>query len=120
MIYSSSILQVADNSGPITVQCIKVLSKSRAAHIGDTLVVTVQHNSSSSKFKKGQILKAILIRTKKGLRRPNGMRFFFQDNSVILLNHQLNLIGNRINGPVPRELRHFQQLKILSLAEEVV
>lgn len=120
MIYTSTILKVADNSGITEVQCIKPLNKSAHAKIGDFLVVTVQSLSSHAKFKRGQILKGILIRTKKGLTRPNGIRLNFMDNSVILLNQQLNLIGNRISGPVPYELRKFNLLKILSLADEII
>lgn len=120
MIYVPSKLKVADNSGVQLVECIKVLKGSRVGHIGDMLVVTAQKLSLNSKFKKGQIFKAILVRSKKGFVRPNGMHFTFEDNAVILLNAQFQLIGNRIIGPIPRELRHLHQLKILSLAKDIV
>jgi large subunit ribosomal protein L14 len=121
MILSRSRLKVADNSGPVEVRCIRVLATNRRyGNIGDTIVVSVQKNHTDSKFKKGQVMRGIIIRTRKGIKRPNGSILKFNDNAVILLNHQHNLIGNRISGEVPRELRAFKQLKILSLSETLV
>lgn len=113
MISSLSILNVADNSGPTKVQCIKVLNGAKHAHINQYLIVSFQ---SGERFKKGNLFKALIVRTKKGLVRPNGIRLLFPDNAVILLNTQNQLIASRIIGPIPRELRQQHQLKVLSLA----
>jgi large subunit ribosomal protein L14 len=121
MITSSTNLTVADNSGPSIVKCIKVLATNRRhGLIGDRIVVSIKRNGPESKFKKGQVLRGIIIRTKKGLRRPNGTYIRFTDNAVILLNQQQGLIATRILGPVPRELRAHHQLKIISLAKKLI
>lgn len=120
MILPKTKLQVCDNSGPSLVECIRVLSGAKKGNIGDELVLSVKKNPKNQKIKKGQVLKGIIIRTKFGIRRSNGSRLRFTDNSVILLNTQGNLIGNRITGVVPRELRQWNQLKILSLATKVI
>jgi len=123
MISSSSKLIVTDNSGPRIVRCIKVLATNRRhGNIGDLIVVSVIKNKpkAESKFKKGQVLRAIIVRSKKGLRRPNGNFIRFHDNAVILLNQQHGLIASRISGTIPRELRAHHQLKILSLARKLI
>jgi len=119
MILPKTKLTVGDNSGPSLVESIRILSGAKYGNIGDKIVLTVKKNPKNQKIKKGQVLKGIIIRTKFGIRRPNGTRISFPDNSVILLNTQGNLIGNRISGPVPRELRKWNQLKILSLATKI-
>jgi large subunit ribosomal protein L14 len=121
MIASLSKLLVTDNSGPLVVKCIKVLATNRRhASIGDQLIVSVLHSTPDSKFRKGLVMRAILVRTKKGLKRPNGTYIRFHDNAVILLNNQLGLIASRLTGTIPKELRRFHQLKILSLAKKII
>ncbi len=122
MIQMQSMLDVADNSGARRVMCIKVLggSKRRYAGIGDVIVVSVQEAIPRGKVKKGEVLKAVIVRTCKGVRRPDGSLIRFDKNAAVLLNNQLQPIGTRIFGPVTRELRGEQFMKIISLALEVL
>lgn len=122
MIQMQSVLDVADNSGARRVMCIKVLggSKRRYAGIGDVIVVSVQEAIPRGKVKKGEVLKAVIVRTAHGVRRPDGSLIRFDRNAVVLLNNQLQPIGTRIFGPVTRELRGEQFMKIISLALEVL
>jgi len=123
MIQTESILDVADNSGAKRVQCIKVLGGShrRYARIGDIIKVAVKEAIPRGKVKKGQVLKAVVVRTKKGVRRPDGSVIRFDTNSAVLLNDNSEQpIGTRIFGPVTRELRSEKFMKIISLAPEVL
>ena len=122
MIQMQSMLEVADNSGARRVMCIKVLggSKRRYAGIGDVIVVSVQEAIPRAKVKKGDVVKAVIVRTTKGVRRADGGTIRFDSNAVVLLNNQLQPIGTRIFGPVTRELRGEQFMKIISLALEVI
>lgn len=122
MIQMQSMLDVADNSGARRVMCIKVLggSKRRYAGIGDVIVVSVQEAIPRGKVKKGDVIKAVIVRTTKGVRRADGSLIRFDKNAVVLLNNQLAPIGTRIFGPVTRELRGEQFMKIISLALEVL
>jgi large subunit ribosomal protein L14 len=122
MIQMQSNLYVADNSGARRVMCIKVLggSKRRYASVGDIIVVTVKEAIPRGKVKKGSVLKAVVVRTAKGVRRSDGSLIKFDQNAVVLLNTQLQPIGTRIFGPVTRELRSEKFMKIVSLAPEVL
>jgi large subunit ribosomal protein L14 len=122
MIQMQSRLIVADNSGAKEVQCLKVLggSKRRYASIGDIIVVSVKDAMPNSKVKKGEVAKAVIVRTKHKLRRPDGSYLRFDDNSAVLINAALEPIGTRIFGPVARELRAKKFVKIVSLAPEVL
>lgn len=123
MIQTESMLDVADNSGAKRVQCIKVLGGShrRYARIGDIIKVTVKEAIPRGKVKKGQVLKAVVVRTRKGVRRPDGSIIRFDTNSAVLLNDASEQpIGTRIFGPVTRELRGEKFMKIISLAPEVL
>ena len=122
MIQQESRLNVADNSGAKEVLCIRVLggTKKRYASIGDKIVVTVKSATSSSNLKKGTVSKAVVVRTKKAVRRQDGSYIRFEDNAVVLLNAQDEPRGTRIFGPVARELREKQFMKIVSLAPEVL
>ncbi|TPE50004.1 50S ribosomal protein L14 [Maribrevibacterium harenarium] len=122
MIQTESMLDVADNSGAKRVQCIKVLGGShrRYAAIGDIIKVTVKEAIPRGRVKKGQVLNAVVVRTKKGVRRPDGSVIRFDVNSAVLLNNSGAPIGTRIFGPVTRELRTEQFMKIVSLAPEVL
>lgn len=122
MIQMQSELGVADNSGARRVMCIKVLggSKRRYAGIGDVIKVSVKEAIPRGKVKKGEVLNAVIVRTKKGVRRPDGACIRFDENSVVLLNGQLQPIGTRVFGPVTRELRGENFMKIISLAPEVL
>jgi large subunit ribosomal protein L14 len=117
-----TILNVADNSGAKKVACIKVLggSKRRYASIGDVIVVSVKQAIPNSKVKKGDVMKAVIVRTVKEVRRHDGSYLKFDDNSVVLITNQLEPVGTRIFGPVARELRAKQFMKIISLAPEVL
>jgi len=117
-----TILNVADNSGAKKVACIKVLggSKRRYASVGDVIVVAVKESIANSKVKKGDVMKAVVVRTVKEVRRPDGSYLKFDDNSAVLINNQLEPVGTRIFGPVARELRARQFMKIVSLAPEVL
>ncbi|MBJ7539537.1 50S ribosomal protein L14 [Marinomonas transparens] len=122
MIQTESMLDVADNSGAKRVQCIKVLGGShrRYAAIGDVIKVTVKEAIPRGRVKKGQVLNAVVVRTKKGVRRPDGSIIRFDVNSAVLLNAAGQPLGTRIFGPVTRELRTEQFMKIVSLAPEVL
>ncbi|TXB67342.1 50S ribosomal protein L14 [Vicingus serpentipes] len=122
MIQQESRLSVADNSGAKEVLCIKVLggSKRRYASIGDTIVVTVKHAMPAGNVKKGAVAKAVVVRTKKEIRRPDGSYIRFDDNAAVLLNATGEMRGTRIFGPVARELREKEFMKIVSLAPEVL
>ncbi len=122
MIQKESRLTVADNSGAREVLCVSVLggTKKRYAGIGDNIVVTVKHAIPSGNIKKGTVSKAVVVRTKKETRRPDGSYIRFDDNAVVLLNAAGEMIGTRIFGPVARELREKQYMKIVSLAPEVL
>lgn len=122
MIQTESYLDVADNSGARRVMCIKVLGGShrRYAGVGDIIKVTVKEAIPRGKVKKGQVMNAVVVRTKKGVRRPDGSLIKFDDNAAVLLNTQLAPIGTRIFGPVTRELRSERFMKIISLAPEVL
>lgn len=122
MIQTQSMLDVADNSGAKRVMCIKVLGGShrRYARIGDLIKVSVKEAIPRGKVKKGQVMNAVVVRTKKGVRRPDGSLIKFDDNAAVLLNAQDAPIGTRIFGPVTRELRGEKFMKIISLAPEVL
>jgi len=122
MIQMQSRLRVADNSGAREVQCLKVLggSKRRYAHIGDVIVVSVKDALPNSKVKKGDVARAVIVRTIHKLRRADGSYIRFDDNSAVLINAAKEPIGTRIFGPVARELRAKQFVKIVSLAPEVI
>jgi large subunit ribosomal protein L14 len=122
MIQVQSYLDVADNSGAKRVMCIKVLGGShrRYARIGDVIKVTVKEAIPRGKVKKGQVLSALVVRTKKGVRRSDGSLIKFDDNAAILLNNQQAPIGTRVFGPVTRELRTEKFMRIISLAPEVL
>ena len=122
MIQTQSYLEVADNSGARRVMCIKVLggSKRRYARVGDLIKVTVKEANPRGKVKKGQVMMAVVVRTKKGVRRADGSLIKFDDNAAVLLNNQEAPIGTRIFGPVTRELRGEKFMKIISLAPEVI
>jgi large subunit ribosomal protein L14 len=122
MIQTESRLSVADNSGAKQVMCIKVLggSKRRYASVGDKIVVSVKDVIPSGNVKKGQVSKAVVVRTKKEVRRHDGSYIRFDDNAVVLLNEAGEMRGTRIFGPVSRELREKQFMKIVSLAPEVI
>ena len=122
MIQMQSVLDVADNTGARAVMCIKVLGGSRRkyASVGDIIVVTVKEATSTAKVKKGQVLKAVIVRTKKEINRGDGTYIRFDTNSAVLINAQNEPIGTRIFGPVARELRAKQFVKIVSLAPEVL
>lgn len=122
MIQTQSELSVADNSGARRVMCIKVLggSKRRYANIGDVIKVSVKEAIPRGKVKKGEVLFAVVVRTRKGVRRTDGSVLRFDGNAAILLNAQFQPIGTRVFGPVPRELRSERFMKIISLAPEVL
>ena len=122
MIQQESRLRVADNSGAKEVLCIKVLggSRRRYARIGDIIVVTVKEAIPNAKVKKGDVLKAVVVRTKKEIKRPDGSFIRFDDNSAVLITGNREPIGTRIFGPVARELRAKRFMKIISLAPEVL
>ena len=122
MIQMQSMLEAADNSGARRIQCIKVLggSKRRYAGIGDIIKVTVKEAIPRGKVKKGEVYNAVVVRTRKGVRRPDGSLIRFDGNAAVLLNNQLQPIGTRIFGPVTRELRGDRFMKIISLAPEVL
>lgn len=122
MIQQESRLGVADNSGAKEVLCIRVLggTKRRYASVGDRIVVTVKDAMPSGNVKKGQVSKAVVVRTRKEVRRQDGSYIRFDDNAVVLLNNAGEMRGTRIFGPVARELREKQYMKIVSLAPEVL
>lgn len=122
MIQAETRLTVADNSGAKVLYCIKVLggSRRRYAGVGDIVVVSIKEAIPNAKVKKGEVLKAVIVRTKKEIRRPDGSYIRFDDNSAVLINNQREPIGTRIFGPVARELRAKRFMKIISLAPEVL
>ena len=122
MIQMQSLLKIADNSGARSVMCIKVLggSKRRYANIGDIIKVAVREAIPTGKVKKGQVVDALIVRTKKGVRRRDGSLIKFDENAAVLINNQKAPIGTRVFGPVTRELRDGKHMKIFSLAPEVL
>jgi large subunit ribosomal protein L14 len=122
MIQMQTNLEVADNSGAKRVQCIKVLGGSmrRTAKVGDVIVVSVKEAIPRGRVKKGDVHKAVIVRTKRDIRRADGTTIRFDTNAAVLVNPQMEPIGTRIFGPVVRELRAKQHLKIMSLAPEVL
>ncbi len=122
MIQTESMLDVADNSGARRVMCIKVLggSKRRYAGIGDVIKVTIKEAIPRGRVKKGQVMNAVVVRTKHGVRRLDGSLIKFDQNAAVLLNAQMQPVGTRIFGPVTRELRNESFMRIISLAPEVL
>ena len=122
MIQMQSYLGAADNSGAKRLQCIKVLggSKRTSASIGDVIVVSVKEAMPKAKVKKGEVLRAVIVRTKKEVRRDDGSYIKFDDNAAVLITAQREPVGTRIFGPVARELRAARFMKIVSLAPEVI
>jgi large subunit ribosomal protein L14 len=122
MIQQETILEVADNSGAKRVQCIKVLggSKRRTASVGDVIRVSVKSALPKGRVSKGDVVYAVIVRVKKGVRRSDGSVLRFDDNAAVLLNNQKQMIGTRVFGPVTRELRNENFMKIISLAPEVL
>ena len=122
MIQMESVLDVADNSGAKKVKCVKVLggSKRKYAGVGDIIVVAVQQATPNGKVKKGEVARAVIVRTSKEIRRSDGSYIRFDTNSAVLINKDNEPVGSRIFGPVARELRAAQFMKIVSLAPEVL
>jgi len=122
MIQMQSVLDVADNTGARSVMCIKVLGGShrRYASVGDIIKVTIRDAAPRGRVKKGDVYNAVVVRTAKGVRRPDGSLVRFDGNAAVLLNNKLEPIGTRIFGPVTRELRNEKFMKIVSLAPEVL
>lgn len=122
MIQQESVLEVADNSGAKRVLCIKVLGghHRRYARIGDKIVVTVKEAEPNTNIKKGTVAKAVVVRTKKAVRRPDGSYIRFDQNAAVLITPEGDPVGTRIFGPVARELRWKEYMKIVSLAPEVI
>lgn len=122
MIQVESVLDVADNSGAKRVQCIKVLggTRRRYASLGDVIVVSIKEALPNSKVKKGQVTRAVVVRTRKEYSRPDGTYIKFDSNSAVLIDEKKEPVGTRIFGPVARELRARKFMKIISLAPEVV
>jgi len=122
MIQAETRLTVADNSGAKVLYCIKVLggSRRRYASVGDIIVVSIKEAMPNTKVKKGEVLKAVVVRTKKEIGRPDGSYIRFDDNAAVLINVSQEPIGTRIFGPVARELRAKRFMKIISLAPEVL
>ncbi len=122
MIQPYSMLKVADNSGAKRIMCIKVLggTRKRYARVGDIIVASVKEADPNGRVKKGDVVKAVVVRTKKEFRRPDGTYIKFDENAAVLINNQKEPIGTRIFGPVVRELRAKEFMKIISLAPEVL
>jgi large subunit ribosomal protein L14 len=122
MIQQETVLQVADNSGARRVACIRVLggSRRRYASIGDVIVVSVKDAIANGRVKKGEVRKAVVVRTKKQVLRSDGSYIRFDDNAAVLIDNAREPVGTRIFGPVARELRAFKFMKIISLAPEVL
>lgn len=122
MIQQESVLEVADNSGAKRVLCIRVLGgfHRRYARIGDRIVVTVKEADPNSNVKKGTVAKAVVVRTRKAVKRPDGSYIRFDQNAAVLINPEGDPVGTRIFGPVARELRWKEYMKIVSLAPEVI
>ena len=122
MIQTQTILEIADNSGARKVMCIKVLggSKRRYARVGDIIKVAIKEAIPTGRVKKGQVAEAVVVRTKKDIKREDGSSIRFEDNAAVLVNTQKQPIGTRIFGPVSRELRSKDFMRIISLAPEVI
>ena len=122
MIQAESTLQVADNSGARKVKCIRVLggSRRRFASVGDIIGVAVKEAIPNARVKKGEVRRAVIVRTKKAISRPDGTHILFDENAAVLIDAQNNPRGTRIFGPVARELRDLDFMKIISLAPEVL
>ena len=122
MIQSESYLKVADNTGAKEIKCIRVLggSKRKYGNIGDVIVASVRKSTPGGQVKKGEVVKAVIVRSAKGVRRADGSYVRFDDNAAVLIKDDKNPRGTRIFGPVARELRDKDYMKILSLAPEVV
>lgn len=122
MIREQTNLSIADNSGARLVQCIRVLggSRKRCAGVGDVVVVAVKEALPDRRVKKGDVCKAVIVRTKKGVKRSDGTEIRFDSNAAVLINAQNEPVGTRVFGPVVRELRAKQYMKIISLAPEVL
>lgn len=122
MIQTETVMEVADNSGAKKVQCIKVLggSKKKFAGVGEIIVVSIKEAMPRARVKKGQVMKAVIVRTKTDVRRADGSAIRFDTNAAVLINNNREPIGTRIFGPVPRELRGAGYMKIISLAGEVL
>lgn len=122
MIQMETVLEAADNSGAKKLRCLKVLggSKRKYATIGDVIVVSIKDAAPNGKVKKGQVARAVIVRTTKEIRRPDGSYIRFDDNSAVLINKENEPVGSRIFGPVARELRAKKFMKIVSLAPEVI
>ena len=122
MIQEESYLKVADNTGAKEIHCIRVLggSKRKYGNIGDVIVASVRKASTGGTVKKGEVVKAVIVRTKRGIRRDNGIYVRFDENAAVIIKEDRNPKGTRIFGPVARELREKDYMKILSLAPEVI
>lgn len=122
MIQAESTLQVADNSGARKVKCIRVLggSRRRFASVGDIIVVAVKEAIPNARVKKGEVRRAVIVRTKKAVSRPDGTHIVFDENAAVLINKDKEVVGTRIFGPVARELRGAGFMRIVSLAPEVL
>ena len=122
MIQQESMLNVADNTGARKVLCIRVLggSSRRYAHVGDEIIATVKEPSPGGTVKKGEIVRAVVVRTRQSIRRPDGSYIRFDDNAAVIVDTQKNPRGTRIFGPVARELREKEYMRIISLAPEVL
>ena len=122
MIQPETFLEVADNSGAKKIKCIKVLgsSKRRYAHVGDIVTASVREVQANGPMKKGQVVRAVIVRTRKATRRPDGSYIKFDRNAAVLIDAQKNPLGTRIFGAVPRELRDGNFMRIVSLAPEVL
>ena len=122
MIQQESYLKVADNTGAKEIKCIRVLggSKVKYGNIGDVIVASVRKSTPGGQVKKGEVVKAVIVRTSRGVRRPDGSYVRFDDNAAVLIKDDKNPRGTRIFGPVARELRDKDYMKILSLAPEVI
>ena len=122
MVQQQTELDVADNSGAKRIECIKVLggSKRKYASVGDVIVVSIKEAIPRGRVKKGDVMKAVVVRTAKAIRRPDGSAIRFDRNAAVLINNQSEPVGTRIFGPVPRELRAKNHMKIISLAPEVL
>ena len=122
MIQQESFLKVADNTGAKEIKCIRVLggSKRKYGNIGDVIVASVRKSTPGGTVKKGEVVKAVIVRSAKGVRRPDGTYVRFDDNAAVLIKDDKNPRGTRIFGPVARELRDKDYMKILSLAPEVI
>ncbi|RZI45568.1 50S ribosomal protein L14 [Rickettsiales endosymbiont of Peranema trichophorum] len=120
MIYLKTFLEVADNSGAKMLQCVKVLGGSDCGSLGDRIVVSVKDAVPQGKVKKGEVYKAVIVRTTKEVKRADGSVIKFDRNAAVLLNNQGDPIGTRVFGPIPRELRNRDFMRIISLAPEVL